>query len=478
MRRVTARELATLTAGLDLDPSNVTSVAALAAAIGPPDDTVSYLILGVLGARVPTVDEVRTFTREWRASDLETVITTVIRTRRRTPGRRSVRVVRDCVVDVTDTARSLFTTGIQRVARETLSRWSDDEVHLVVWDVALQTFVDANDHESARASLGTIRSRGADVVIPFHSSLFLPEIAVNPARASALRTLASHSGSATVAVGFDCIPVTTAETAGPGMPGAFSRYLSTLARFSLVLPISEAAGSEFSGWRDMLAGAGLTGPEIAVLPLPTDTASATSPAVHHLPAGLNPAEQPIVLGVGSREPRKNHLNFLHACELNWRAGRDFAVVLVGGNSWESRRVDDLISDLQRRDRTIASLSGVDDDSLQSLYRHSRFSVFCSVNEGFGLPVVESLSYGTPVITSDFGSMRQLGEGRGAMLVDPHNPQAMADAIATLLDDDAALATLAAELRQTERRTWGDYAREARAAIERAQRSTEPKEPAR
>ncbi len=73
-----------------------------------------------------------------------------------------------------------------------------------------------------------------------------------------------------MAIGFDCIPVSTAETAGAGMPGAFSKYLSTLARFDAVAPISFAASHEYAGWRRMLSGAGLIG-VAAVLLLHHDT---------------------------------------------------------------------------------------------------------------------------------------------------------------------------------------------------------------
>lgn len=458
MTRITTSEIAILAEGLDIDVARLTSVHDLQQLIGAPDESIAYLVLGVLTARIPTDDEVRSFTREWRASDLLSVISGIPQGLRRRSRRTRVRLARGFVVDVTDTARSHFTTGIQRVARETLSRWSSQRtMDLIVWDVKRGAFVGANEEESARATLNTVLSRGTEIVIPFRSAFFLPEIAVDVARATALLAVAVHSRSATSAIGFDCIPVTTAETAGPGMPGAFSRYLSTLARFSVVVPISDAAGAEYSGWRAMLAGAGLVGPEIRVVPLPSSIALATQDRPLEKTTDLEINDDVIVLGVGSREPRKNHLSLLHACELNWQAGREFALVLVGGNAWETRRVDALISDLRRRGRSIVVLSSVDDSTLDDLYERSRFTVFCSLNEGFGLPIIESLSRGKPVLTSQFGSMRQLGEGRGALLVDPHNPKAMASGMARLLDDDTLLAALGSQARGVVGKSWDDYA---------------------
>jgi glycosyltransferase involved in cell wall biosynthesis len=88
-------------------------------------------------------------------------------------------------------------------------------------------------------------------------------------------------------------------------------------------------------------------------------------------------------------------------------------------------------------------------------------VFPSLNEGFGLPLAESLAAGTPAVTSDFGSMREIAEGGGALMVDPHDDHAIADAMRTLLTDDAVHARLTAEAqaRAAHPRTWDDYAAE-------------------
>jgi glycosyltransferase involved in cell wall biosynthesis len=457
MTRATTAQVLTIAASLNLESGNLSDLRGLAALIGQPTASAAYLVLGVLTAKIPTEDEILTFVREWRTSDLATAVRRIPR-HQHSPYDR-VRVVSGVVVDVTDTAHSLFTTGIQRVARETLSRWSrHQELELIVWDATRQVFVAADSTEAGLATLETVPPREPATVIPFRCSFFLPEIAVEVPRASALRAIAQHSDSSTVAIGFDCIPVTTAETAAPGMPGAFSRYLSTLARFTVVVPISDAAGIEFTGWRAMLAGAGLPGPKIEVVALPTiiESASTGDPRVTRRKLKLD--RSAVVLGVGSKEPRKNHLNLLHACEVNWQSGREFTLVLVGGNAWETRRIDTLISDLRRRGRKIVTLAGVDDALVSDLYALARFTVFCSINEGFGLPVVESLSVGTPVLTSNFGSMKQLGESKGAVLVDPHNPDAMADRMAELLDDDNLIATLVAQTGGVAGTTWDDYAR--------------------
>lgn len=431
-------------------------VARIVEAAGPPDHAVTYLVISVMGGEIPLPEVVKDATRLWRSKGLEAVI------RFASKGSRALRmpihVETGVVIDLTDTAASAFTTGIQRVARETVARWSHAyTVVPVVWDSSMACLVDLSP-ERAQDLLGTPAGKPLRrFVVPFRGTLILPEIAVDNRRAAKLRSIARYAGGQSLAIGFDCIPVTTAETAGAGMPGAFSKYLSALARFDVVVPISSSAGDEYRGWKRMLSGAGLTGPRISVVPLPFQAAGARS-ADHpdETLARLGLEGAPLVVCVGSHEPRKNHLAVLHAAERVWRTGRVFSLVLAGGNSWDTERFDRLLATLLHNDRRVVTLSGVSDSFVWDLYVLARFSIFPSVNEGFGLPIVESLSFGTPVITSNFGSMKALGEGHGALLVDPSSVDSIAHAMMELLDNDEVLESLRREARKLPRSSWDDY----------------------
>ncbi len=74
-------------------------------------------------------------------------------------------------------------------------------------------------------------------------------------------------------------------------------------------------------------------------------------------------------------------------------------------------------------------------------------------------MAESLALGTPVITSEYGSMAEIAAGGGALTVDPRDDHAIADAMRDLLTDDALLAQLESQARARPSRTWDDYARE-------------------
>lgn len=426
-----------------------------------PSAEVAYLVLAVLRSAIPSSEAVAAAVRDWRVAGLAALIEREARARSlRLRLRPPVRVTAGVVVDVTDTARTPYTTGIQRVARESVAHWPADQFELVCWDRSRPRIHEATAAERALVVGGDPKAgaKRTEVVVPFRARYVLPEIAVAKHRYSGIRSIARHSGSHVSAIGFDCIAITTGEIAPPGMPAAFAKYLSALASFDEVVAISSAAGAEFEGWRRMLGGAGLTGPRVSVAELPFSVGTVSDAVVDRVrqELGISP-DVPLVVAIGSHEPRKNHVAFLHACELLWQQGLEFAVVMAGGAAWNSGVFDDFVAELKARGRALTTVSRASDETIWSLYRLARFSVFCSLNEGFGLPVAESLASGTPVITSNFGSMRDLAEGHGGMLADPREPRSIAAAIRVLLEDDAEYTRLVEETGRLPQTSWDDYA---------------------
>ena len=83
---------------------------------------------------------------------------------------------------------------------------------------------------------------------------------------------------------------------------------------------------------------------------------------------------------------------------------------------------------------MVSVRALSDDLLWAAYRLAHCVVFPSLNEGFGLPVAESLACGTPVVTSGFGSMREIARHGGAILVDPRDDHDIAAGLRLMLTD--------------------------------------------
>lgn len=458
----------------ELDPSlapapNAEAVAEqLRPSLTAAGDDVVWLALAVLRAAFPVRDEVVAARRALRLGDpaawaLWQAKHPVHRGLLRIQGPRPVRVVRDVdVVDVHHTARTGLATGIQRVVRKTIAEWAEvHEVLLAGWGSTFGGLRELAPDERENALYGTKphadHPSTGEVTIPWRSRYILPELAIESERTARIAAMAEFSGNRTCAIGFDCVPLTSAETTAAGMGAAFSRNLVALAHFGVVATISGAAATEYEGWRAMLASAGLTGPRIQEVFLPIEVGEVDDTDILSAEAALLTEELPMLLCVGSHEPRKNHLAVLAAAERLWASGREFSLVFIGGNSWGGGAFVRELEALQERNRPVSSISAVTDGLLYSGYRLATATVFPSWNEGFGLPVAESIASGTPVVTSKFGSMAEIAEGGGALLVDPRDDDELLSALERVLFDEEENERLRAEARARTTTSWSAYA---------------------
>lgn len=439
---------------------------ALADVIDTRDRSHVWLALAVLTGRFPDRTTVVELARASEFDDGESLWRAVAELTTDESASWPVRVATDEVlVDVAHTASTVLATGIQRVARETTRRWlRDHDCTPVSWSRDFQSLRELTALERARIAQSRaeedVEARPeATVIVPWHATYLLPELAAETARSSRLLALAEFTPNRTGVIGFDCVPITSAETTQLGFSGVFAGNLAAVRKFDVVATISKAAGAEYSGWRSMLSAIGVTGPRIEPVQLPVEVAEPTPAEIEAARARFLVGWLPLVLVVGSHEPRKNHLAVLHAAELLWREGVQFSLSFVGGNAWGSDSFNRRLAELQRAGRPVDSESRLSDGRLWASYRLARCTVFPSLNEGFGLPVAESLAVGTPAITSNFGSMLEIAADGGALTVDPHDDHSIADAMRTLLVDDVVHDRLSAEARDRPARTWDDYARE-------------------
>lgn len=435
------------------------------------DPTHVWVAMSILTGQLPTDDDVL---RVIQASGRGASRTMSEFIARRTNGHEIVIPEPGTVLlDVATTLAGRFTSGIPRVVRETTVRWTKGRwtkggAMPVAWasdwrNMRPLTSAEATAIDEARPLRADEESgdEPAISIIPWRCVLVTAEVFEQFPRAHRMRALARFSQSRTAAVVHDCSPITLYETRPNARVDPFVSYLSGLARFTQLVADSVATQEEFQGWMQALAATGIEGPPVDALLLPFDIASADAESIAEMRRLLQHDESPVVTVVGSRQPRKNHLAVLQAAELAWRRGHRFRLVFVGTLSWGSDAFGDEVDRLLTRGRPIDIVSDLTDSQLAAVYELSRFTLFPSLSEGFGLPVAESLALGTPVITSDFGSVREIADaGGGALLVDPRDDHAIAEAIELLLSDDSLLERLRSEARSRDTRTWEKYCDEA------------------
>ena len=170
-----------------------------------------------------------------------------------------------------------------------------------------------------------------------------------------------------------------------------------------------------------------------------------------------------VLFVGTLQPRKNIARIV-AGFARWRAqggAGDVALVLAGQRGWlyDPMWVDDV---------EIVILPGyIDEADVAALYSGALALVFPTLHEGFGFPVLEAMRCGTPVITSTTSSLPEVA-GEAALLVNPRDSDAIAEALGRLVTDQALRADLIERgYRQADRFTWRQAAEQTLKVLEGA-----------
>lgn len=164
-------------------------------------------------------------------------------------------------------------------------------------------------------------------------------------------------------------------------------------------------------------------------------------------------ELPYVLCVGRLQPHKNIPRLVRAYgRLRQSTDRAERLVLVGLPAGDERNVAAAVAACPAG-ADVQLVSFVNDADLNALYSAASLFVFPSLNEGFGLPVVEAMSAGVPVVTSSTTSLPEVA-GDAALLVDPTDEQALADAMAAVLSDSQLAGGMVSRgLAQSARFTW-------------------------
>jgi glycosyltransferase involved in cell wall biosynthesis len=170
-------------------------------------------------------------------------------------------------------------------------------------------------------------------------------------------------------------------------------------------------------------------------------------------------ERPTVLAVGTIEPRKNYAGLLTAfAQARRRPEGPRRLVIAGRKGWLYEGVFETARQLNLGD-AVTFLDFVADADLAALYHAADVLAMPSLSEGFGIPVLEAMACGTPVVCSDGGALPEVA-GDAALLVPPEDVDALAAALVRAVSDDALRQLLRARgYAQARRFSWDEAARE-------------------
>lgn len=208
----------------------------------------------------------------------------------------------------------------------------------------------------------------------------------------------------------DLIPIEFPEYARPSGAALHRKRIETVAALAdAVIVNSVATGASLQPWLDR-SGRQV---DLHVALLGTESLSPTLPVAQ-------PDERPYFVCLGTIEPRKNHLLLLHL----WRhfaetlpAGDVPRLLVIGRRGWENEQIVDMLERCPALVGHVEELGDCSDARMAALLRDARALLMPSFAEGYGMPVAEALSLGTPVLSSDLPALREVG-GTTPDYIDP------------------------------------------------------------
>ncbi|MCB1540521.1 MAG: glycosyltransferase [Rhodoblastus sp.] len=379
-------------------------------------------------------------------------------------------------VDVTNASRDAANSGVVRVARRLsaeLRRGATARLLFVYWDTEQRAYRFVGGVREAllagysgpvtglmRLSSGAREPTVDDMLrrspdrVAREATLLIAEFVLDGDAVERVAWGHAH-GMRTAAILYDLIPIDFPHLCGPDVRDAAPAYLEALSGVESIIAIS---GYSLSRFEDYLKRRGL--------PLPARRGVAWLPGQ----LGATPRARRAAQGAGSNtisilcvstvEPRKNHRALLAAYAQTRQAlpGHDLQLTLIGNSYNGAEALADEVSAAVARDATIQWRQAVSDDELAEAARASSFTVYPSLVEGFGLPILESLWLGKPCICHNDGVMAELAAGGGCLTADMADASALSRAIERLATDRGLRDRLSAEARSREIDAWPDYAR--------------------
>lgn len=170
-------------------------------------------------------------------------------------------------------------------------------------------------------------------------------------------------------------------------------------------------------------------------------------------------DKPYILCLSTVEPRKNMLRTIKAFEQLLTKGiTDYKLVLVGGKGWNNGEIYDYANTHKLQDSVIFT-GYASDDEIKHIYANATVFVYASLCEGFGIPIIEAMQSGTPVITSNVSCMPEVA-GKACELVNPYSVSDIEHAIEKIIkNEDLQKKMIAAGIEQASKFSWEKCAKE-------------------
>nr|WP_205194823.1 glycosyltransferase family 1 protein [Burkholderia sp. Ax-1719] len=369
------------------------------------------------------------------------------------------RVLLDVTRLVTRLYDGLLPTGVDRVGIAYIERYGEN-AHAVLSERGFSTVLSRKDSQTAfemiisgarkryairklvaRACIKHLRPQDTNKGVLLHTSH-------NGMEFHRYYEAMKKRGLRSVFMIHDLIPLTHAEFCRPGVDAAHRKRIHTaLAHANGLIANSQDT-------LDVLAAEA----KQARLPLPASVVARLAPAITTRTPHPAPIAHPYFVVLGTIEPRKNHWFLLQV----WRrlVERHGAaapkLVVIGRRGWECENAIDMLDRCTHLQDAVIELHGCSDEDLRTWMQNARALLFPSFVEGYGMPLVEALALGVPVIASDLGVFREIADDIPDYLDPLDGPGWLAKVEAYAAPDSGARAAQFVRIQRFSAPNWADH----------------------
>lgn len=325
------------------------------------------------------------------------------------------------------------------------------------WLFAKKFYFRLKDRLSSQS--GVLKSSiSAEVLDLRNKNLLLPEVVTEAERINAVTVLSKYYQVTTSHVLYDLIPVTHPEYCTIGYD--FVHYLRIFRSIDKVFAISKHSENELNRMMSIVPREVPSPLNLKTIYLGGDFSFTSKP---QLPKSV---DKKIILMVARFEPRKNIRRVLVAVKKLFEESLNFKFVLVGNPGWLQENIISDLDNLKSKGYDIEYHMRISDSELVAWYQRAYFTVFCSITEGFGLPIIESVLMGKPCITTNTGSQAEVGRLIGGCdLVDPFSTEDIYKKMKQLLVDETYYLSKVQQTKSAKWPSWAEYAKQVESSID-------------
>lgn len=365
-------------------------------------------------------------------------------------------------IDVSNLIKVSFVTGIQRVVREVVLRLlkrEDLDIILMNYNEEYNIFeqVDVDrfvlcfeDNIGDKEQLITGKGIDLENLQPEDVFFDIDSVWNLPLRRSVLLPKLKRRGVRLVVYVYDIIPITHPQYCHGQTIYKFMNYIGAYLQYADLIMAS--AQSTLDAIDELLKQLGLPSIPGVVSWLGADFNIQISEEEEIAPEAVEAAETGrYVLMVGTIEPRKNHALVLDAFD-HKLFEQGLNLVFVGRTGWNVEALQNRIDQHRLLKKQLFHLKGMNDATVDYLYKHAYCVAFPTYNEGFGLPIIEAFQRGTPVLASDIPILREVG-GDYCDYFDLTSWKSFADALRSWIDHPEQYEERKDKIRTYEPVTW-------------------------